>query len=369
VSLVLEHGGQVVDRFEASALQEVAGYDGATATDLVDQVFRSPKLAAFTHAMRNPKSREHLAASALRLALAPVPCTGPGGTANPEPPSTDHDPAPASPPLPLVPSPSPGTAPFFPGASQPNAYAFVVGIEDYKNGPRSKGARADAVRFAELAHGTLGLPEKNIKLALEDKADHLAFDMTTEWLNLNVPRGGRIYFYFAGLGGVRRQVEYLVSYDADPHALDKTAVSLPMLLQGFAQTRAKDVIAIVDAGFSGAGGRSMPTGEGKPPGQISDPEVPPRVVLVAAVTSAEIASTVEGAGGVFTRYLMDALGTGRADIDGDGRVTLQELMAWVGPRVARHVRRDKRTQTPAVYVGPGTGPVGQVVLASGLPTP
>ena len=141
-------------------------------------------------------------------------------------------------------------------------------------------------------------------------------------------QGGRVYFYFAGLGGVRRQVEYLVSYDADAHALDKTGIALPTLLQALSQTPARDVIAIVDAGYSGAGGRSVAVGEGKPPGQISDPEVPPRVALIAAVSSAEIAGTVDGAGGLFTQYLLDGLGAGRADIDGDGRVTLQG--SWRG---------------------------------------
>jgi uncharacterized caspase-like protein len=210
-----------------------------------------------------------------------------------------------------------------------------------------------------------------MKVVLGDKADRLAFEITVEWLKLNVPQGGRVYFYFSGLGALRRTTftEFLVPYDGDPKALDKTAVSLPAFLQLLGQTRAKNVIAIVDAGFSGAGVRSVMSGEApKPPGNIADPEIAPRVVLLSAVTSADTAGDAPGgAGGLFTRYLTEGVGNARADIDGDGRVTLQELMAWAGPRVTREARRDKRAQTPAALLAPGMGNTAQIILATGLP--
>lgn len=356
-TLTLTRNGQTIDRLEASAPRETPGYEGAVADALVDGLFRSGGLATFTRSMRNPKSRDHLAASALRVALAP-------------PPAAPASPAPvvAEPPPPVALPAAPAAA--LAGAPQPKAYALVIGVESYKNAPRVAGARADAERFADLARRSLGVPAAQVRVLLDEKADKLGFELNIEWLKINVPRGGRVYFFFSGHGALRRQTmtEHLLPQDGDPKAPDRTAIALPAFLQALGQTQAKDVIAFVDAGYSGAGPRSASVVEGKPPAVISDPEVPPRVALLSAVTSAETAGDA-GGGGLFTRYLVEALGAGRADFDGDGRITLHELATWLAPRVAREARREKRAQTPSLLLGPGAGPATQVVVASGIAGP
>ena len=357
--LTLERGGKVIDRIESSLAQATAGYQTTLADALVDGIFRSGELAVFTRALRSPRSGDHLAASALRVALTPPACA-------PAQPATVVEPPPPAP-VALPASPSRLVA----GPAQPSAFALIVGVDAYKNAPAVPAARADAERFAELCRRTLGVPEGHIKIILGDKADKLAFDLTAEWLKLNVPRGGRIYFFFSGRGALRRQtvVEYLLPHDGDPRALDKTSVSLPGYLQLLAESRAKEIIAVVDAGFSGVGGRSVPSGENpRPPGNISDPEIPPRVALLSAVSSADVAGDeAGGTGGLFTRYVTEGVGTARADIDGDGRISLQEILAWASPRVTRQAKRDKRVQTPNLLLGVGVGNATQIALAAGLP--
>jgi len=352
----LESGGEVVATIDASAPQEGGGYGGAIADQLVDAVFRSPDLAAFTRDRRKPKSKQHLAASALRAAQDP----GPTCATTPAAPTVTAEPAPpAAPPV--------AVAEDLVGTPQPGAYALVIGVEAYDHAARATGARADAERFARLAQRTLGVPQDHIKLIVGDKADKLAFDLTLEWLKLNVRKEGRIYFYFSGRGAVRRQTEYLLPKDGNPAALESTGVAVPALLQSLSQTPAKEVLAILDAGFAGPGDRSALPTDAAAPKAINDPEIPLRVALLSAVTSAEIAGSTPDGGGLLTRWIVEGLGKAHADIDGDGQITLQELVTWTGPRVAREAKRGKRAQTPALLLGPGFAVAANAAVTSGLP--
>jgi hypothetical protein len=335
----LESGGKVVATLDASAPQAGQGYGGEIADQLVDAVFRSPDLAAFTRELRQPRSKQHLATAALRSAQAPAPIA-------PRLPVV----APVAAVAPVVATPA---AEPLVGAPQPDAYALVFGVDTYDHAGPVAGAAADAQRFAAMAQRTLGVPREHIKLVVGDKADKVAFDLNVEWLKLNVHQG-RIYFYFSGRG--------------DPATLDATGVSLPALLQALGQTRAKDVIAVIDASFSGAGERSAQATDAVTPRVISEPEIALRVALLSASTSAEIAgstSTASG-GGVFTRWLVEGLGNARADLDGDGQITLQELATWTGPRVTREAKRGNRSQAPALLLGPGFV-AATTTIASGLP--
>ena len=60
------------------------------------------------------------------------------------------------------------------------------------------------------------------------------------------------------------------------------------------------------------------------------------------------------------------LGTGQADADGDGQITMQELSDWVGPRVARDAKKDGREQHPALTVGSGIGSAKNLAVEYGL---
>lgn len=85
-------------------------------------------------------------------------------------------------------------------APQRAAYAFIVGIDAYRDVPRAPGAKADAERFAELARRTLGLKEEHIRVALEDHATKQDVERALAWLENETPAGGRIYFFFRGHG-------------------------------------------------------------------------------------------------------------------------------------------------------------------------
>ncbi len=91
--------------------------------------------------------------------------------------------------------------------------------------------------------------------------------------------------------------------------------------------------------------------------------------MLSAVSGPEGARLMADGGGVFTHYLIEGVGFGRADANADGRVSLQEALAWVSPRVARSAKRDGKTQTPSIALGPAVLPTDQLYLATGLETP
>jgi hypothetical protein len=351
-----------IDSVEAAAPAEAAGAIDAVAASLVDGLFRSGNLGGYIKQLRRPggagvarTSLRNMAPACEGFVAAAIASAAPAAPVA----ATAEPVAPAAPPAPEM----------LAGAAQPDAFAIVFGVEQYKTAPAAPGARADAEKVARLVTRTLGVPEAHVKTAFDQKADRLAIDLNIEWLKLNVPKGGRVYFYFAGngTGGKAPGTPALMPHDADARTGAKT-VPITTLLQALSETKAADTILIVDAGFGGAGGRSVPAGDG---GLFSVRSASPvvRTVLLTGVTSAEGARTAEGGGGVFTRYLLEGIGLGRADANADGRVTLQEISAWVAPRVSRAAKRETKSQTPVLMVGPAVLPIEKLPLASGLESP
>lgn len=353
-----------VDTVEAAVPADAPGAPDAVAASLVDGLFRSANLGGYIKQLRRPGSTG-LARTSLRNTASAcegfVAAAASASAAQAAAPSVVPSASPVAPAAPPAPE-------LLAGASQPDAFAIVFGVEQYKTAAAAPGARADAEKVARLVTRTLGVPEAHVKTAFDQKADRLAIDLNIEWLKLNVPKGGRVIFYFAGngTGGKAPGTPALMPHDADAKTGAKT-VPLTTLLQALSETKAAETILIVDAAFGGAGGRSSPAGEG---GLFSVRGASPvvRTVLLTGVSSAE-GARASAEGGAFTRYLLEGIGFGRADANADGRVTLQEISAWAGPRVSRAAKREGKAQTPSLVVGPAVLPIDKLAIAMGLETP
>lgn len=344
VTFLLEPGG--VTRFPFSDFPY--GWGGFTAPkfegdNLARELVKAPGLAALA-ARKRAEARQHVVAQA-------APPTEPVAQA-------------ASTPV------APASLSFLTAAPQPSAYAFIVGVEKYRDLPSPSGASADARAFADLAKQTLGIPESHVILALDDRASRSDLDKHLSWLKANVPQGGRIYFFFSGHGAPDPSAgtPYLVPYDGDPSSLTATALPLEDILQRLADTNAKDVVAMVDACFSGSGGRSVLPKGARPLARVKETAPGAQVVLLSASSGSEISGPVaNGDRGLFSEYVVLGLGTGNADIDGDGQVSIEELHAWISPRVSREAKKQSREQNPGLVVGKTLGSAKTVILAHGLP--
>ena len=281
-------------------------------------------------------------------------------------------PAPSFTPPPIAaPPPAVAAGPrFVPGSPQPTSYALVIGVERYRDVPAPAGARADAERFAELARTSLGVPARNVILALDDRAAKSDLEKHLAWLEANVPPGGRVYLFFGGHGAPEPSsgTSYLLPYDADPAALDRTALKLSDVLASLGRTRSRDVVAFVDSCFSGAGGRSVLAPGTRPLVPVIETRAAPRVAVFTAASGAPGAGAGPGGGGLLTHFLAEGLGGAKADLDGDTQITLQELFDWVRPRVTREAKRESRDQTPDLKIGDGVR-APEVILGFGLASP
>lgn len=271
---------------------------------------------------------------------------------------------------PAAPAPASLAAPaeFAVGAPQPHAYALVVGIEKYRDVPPPIGARADALAFARLAVRTLGLQEAHVRTLIDDHATRGDLEKALAWLELNVPVGGRVYFFYSGHGAPDpiSGSAYVLPYDGDPSALAETAIPLAKLTERLSKTRASESVAFVDACFSGAGGRSVLPQGARPLVRVQTPATARGVALLSSSGSSEISSaTPDGSNGLFTKYLLEALGQAAGDVDGDYQISLAELQAFVEPRVAREARLQNRVQTPTLNLPSGTEARG-VIVAFGV---
>jgi hypothetical protein len=51
-----------------------------------------------------------------------------------------------------------------------------------------------------------------------------------------------------------------------------------------------------------------------------------------------------------THFLVEGLGPGQADLDGDGQISLAELHQWLAPRIARAARRATMARARRYFV-------------------
>ena len=189
------------------------------------------------------------------------------------------------------------------------------------------------------------------------------------WVTGNVPSGGRIYFYFSGHGAPDpgKGTSYLVPVDGDPQYLPNTSLTLDHVVQQLRTSKAKEVVMFTDACFSGAGGRSVLAPGARPIVRLKAVAIPGNVILFSASGGDEISGpTSDGKAGLFSSYLLQGLGNGRADLNGDGQISLKELIDYVGPRVSREAAKGNRAQHPAVKSGDRTSGAAQLMLVWGL---
>jgi len=264
--------------------------------------------------------------------------------------------------------PSKSDPKFLTASPQPTSYALVIGIENYRDVPAATGARIDAERFAEVMRTTFGMPAENLRVLLDERASRSDITKELRWLAANVPPGGRVYFFYSGHGAPEptKGTSYIVPYDGDPNYLADTALQMRDVVDKLEQTRAKEVIAFADSCFSGAGGRSVLPKGTRPLVRVAKTKAKGRVTLFSASTGAEISGpAADGQGGLFTSHLLEALGTGAADIDGDGQISLKELHDWISPRVSREAKRDNREQHPELSLGSKVGDPDQLIIGWG----
>ncbi len=235
--------------------------------------------------------------------------------------------------------------------SRPDDFALVIGIEKYSDLPDARFAARDAK--AVVAHmGALGIPRRNIIHLANGKAISSSLKKYLEsWLPRNVKRTSRVFFYFSGHGAPDPKTgeAYLVPWDGDPNFLKDTTYPVKKLYSKLNALKAKEVIVVLDACFTGSGGRSV-LAEGVRP-LVTKVNLGSyrggKVTVFSAAAGNEITSTLKDKRhGMFTYFFLKGL-NGAAK-NAKGRITSKGLYNYLKPNVQDEARRQNREQTPTL---------------------
>jgi len=241
-------------------------------------------------------------------------------------------------------------------------FAVLIGISSYRESaiPEVKYARRDAEVLAKYFEQLSGIPKENIAILTDahaTKSDIEAY--LDDWLPRRVTPNSRVFLFYAGHGAPEPEGKgaFIVPYEGHPDFSSKM-IPLPRIYDSLNRLKAREVIVFLDSCFSGAKGRSVMQQGIRPLVMTNERQLAVREkpLVMAASSGSEVTSDLDNARhGLFTYYLLKGL-RGEADRSGDGRVTLEELFAFVSSKVRHTASRElNRNQTPVMLPGIPSG--------------
>ncbi len=225
-----------------------------------------------------------------------------------------------------------------PAASQPtlkgNAWAVVVGINDYKTARRLRFAVADASAVADLLTRQ-GFTVTTLYNQQATRANILQ-EIGTNLLN-NVGPEDRVLIYFSGHGmdlqkGQAARRGFLLPVEGNEQNMDATAIRMGRIRELAGAMPAKHVLFIVDACYGGIGGlRSKGKTSFVTNQRLEDlTREPSRWLITAGGADQEALEVDEWEHGLFTHFLLKGLDDQQlADRNQDKIITGSELWAYV----------------------------------------
>jgi hypothetical protein len=232
--------------------------------------------------------------------------------------------------------------------SRQNLWAVVVGINNYANILDLSFAADDARAYYSHLVDNMKIPKENIRLLINEEAGLTKIRSALgTYLKRKAGKEDMVLIFFAGHGATEKDAlspdgdgleKYILPQGADPGDLYATALPMAEISKIFQRIQSERLIFIADACYSGAsGGRTIGisgvrmtlsdafwdrivTGKG-------------RVILTASGPNEVSVEDDELGHGVFTYYLLEGL-RGKADMDGDAMISVDELYSFVSKKVA-----------------------------------
>jgi len=225
-----------------------------------------------------------------------------------------------------------------------NAVAIVIGIEKYQSLPNAGFVRSDAGLMREYLKA-MGYQDRNIEFLTDERATFTSIRKAIEtWLPNRINTQSRVTVYYAGHGAPDPQSgeAYIVPYDGDPNYLPDTGYPLKRLYERLEKLPAKQVVVMIDACFSGAGGRGVLATGARSLVRIekATPKGDRIVVLTSTQGSQISTSSPDKKHGLFTYYLLKALQENNQD--------LSAVFDYLKPLVEDEAKRMNVEQTPSI---------------------
>ena len=242
---------------------------------------------------------------------------------------------------------------------------MVIGIDTYPKIRELKYAVNDARTFYDHLVKHNDIPSENVILLLNQDATLIKIKSTLGTiLKSKAGKDDMVIIFYAGHGATERDAyspdgdgleKYLLPFDADLKDLYATALPMGELSRIFSRIRSERLIFIADACYSGAsGGRSISmTGMRA---SISEAFInriaggKGRVIITASKANEVSAEKDELQHGVFTYFLLEGL-RGKADINKDGLVTVDEAYNYVSEHVPQATAQEQHPVKKGIVEG------------------
>ncbi|MEO8325884.1 MAG: caspase family protein, partial [Nitrospirota bacterium] len=244
--------------------------------------------------------------------------------------------------------------------TQGNAWAVIIGIDKYLNLAGLAYAVDDAKSVARMLEGqgfrvtSLYNTQATRTAILRELRQNLV---------TRVQKDDRVIIFFAGhIGetpskGKQQPVGYMMPVDTEPGLLPDTAISVEILRELSEALPAKQVLFLIDICYGGIAGRS----QGSFPPMTSNylkmiTSEPARQLITAGGTGQQALAGPKWKHSVFTYYLLEGIGKGRGDLNGDGIIPTSELFAFLDEHVQSAALTHKHVQRPEMWgLGPDKG--------------
>ncbi|HVJ36637.1 MAG TPA: polysaccharide deacetylase family protein, partial [Stenotrophomonas sp.] len=233
------------------------------------------------------------------------------------------------------------------------SWALVVGIDDYAHWPRLQYAANDAQAIADKLTGTFGFPASQVVVLKNGEAtrNNILAAFHDRLADEHTARNDRVFVFFAGHGATRRlasgrELGYIIPADADADDVARDAIAMTDIQNIAESLRAKHVMFVMDACYSGLG--LTRGGGGNAAFLRENARRLGRQMLTAGGVDQQVSDSGPNGHSVFTWVLLQAL-SGKGDLNGDGLITGTELAAYVAPAVSALA-----PQTPAFGSLPGS---------------
>jgi uncharacterized caspase-like protein len=234
-------------------------------------------------------------------------------------------------------------------------WAVIIGINQYRNLPSLKYAVNDAMEVYRYMIEVNRIPKDHIWLLLDEDAtlDRIRSALGTQ-LRRKAGKEDMVVVYLAGHGATEKDAsspdgdgleKYILPHNADPKDLYASAIPMGEVSRIFQRISSEKLVFLSDTCYSGAsGGRTILASGARAnvSGAFWDrlSQGKGRMIIAASDANQVSAEKDELKHGVFTYYLLEGLG-GKADFDGDGVITLDEIYRYVSIKVPQATGQDQ----------------------------
>jgi len=223
----------------------------------------------------------------------------------------------------------------------PNAVALILSISDYQvpGIPKVKYAKHDAEIVRQYLINALGFKPDNILPANSD--EQLTYGRIQTYIQSILPSylkpdgSSDLFIYYTGHGApnLNSSDTYLVPADCDPNYVsDANAYAMKQFYMDIEKLNARHKTIVIDACFSGQAGNGEALIKNASAAllKINNPLIAdPTTVIFQSSSASQVSNWYdEKRHGMFTYFFLKGL-QGAADLDGDGRVTADELIRYV----------------------------------------